>query len=46
MENGKIIGRLPRKYVVFFDGASKTYGHLRDGRPVVYKNGRWVYIIR
>ena len=40
---GKIVGRLPRKHVVFYDGPSKKHGHLRDGRPVVYKKGKWIF---
>ena len=45
-QRGKIIGTLSKKHVVYYDGPSKKYGHLKDGRPVVYKDGKWIYIVK
>jgi len=39
-KNGKIINKLPRKHIVFYDTPDKRIGHLRDGRPVIYENGK------
>jgi len=40
---GRIVDRLPRKHIVFYDTADKRVGHLRDGRPVIYEDGKWIY---
>ena len=44
-KNGRIIGRLTRKHIIFYEGPSKKRGRLRDGRPVSYRNGKWIYKI-
>lgn len=37
--------KLSGKYhVVYYDSRERTKGHLKDGRPVVYIDGKWVYI--
>ena len=45
MKDGKIVDKMSRKHVVFFDGFDRVRGHLRDGRPVVFRDGKWIYEI-
>lgn len=40
---GEIVDRLRLQHI-FYDNKEKTKAHLRDGREIVFEDGKWIYL--